>query len=58
MGWAQASLKPAKLGSRLRPCFRPTLVPRFREEPIFGKDAHMGDPVASICFWLATDTFS
>ena len=49
MGWAQASLKPATLGCRLRPCFRPTLVPSFGEEPIVGTDADMGDPVASIC---------
>lgn len=52
MGWVGPrllSLKPAKLGCCLKPGFGPTLVPRFREEPIVGTDADMGDPVASIC---------
>lgn len=45
MGWAQASLKPAKLGWE---CCRPTLVTSFREKPIVGTDADMGDPDASM----------
>ena len=48
MGWAQASLKPAKLGCCLKNCFRPTLVPRLREEPMVGTDARMGEAIASI----------